>query len=352
MPSKSNHVPGASAAQSGKPSSRAPATSKAADAGKPAMQSSPLYAASEGEDSDAESSAHDSEPAPAKIAAAQQQVSNPLVAQVMQHAAAPADKGVKASAKPPSGRAKLAPTAASRPTGLQAKQQIKAGATKRADDAAHSFSFTPVEDEQPANPGQPKRGTAAQLRNNPDAAKPSKGKAAKQGPSADDPHLPSDEDLPSQTGMSQQQSRGQQAAQPQDSKASGMRGPAAQQRQDANATLLQLEPAAQPQDSKASGRRGPAAQEHRDTYAALLQVEGSAEDPEWLAIAEKVLDAQDMQAEAAEASAASPPVSPVRQRSPAPKHKYSPLHKRHAKVMPPSQMQPSFATWSVFHAVL
>lgn len=65
--------------------------------------------------------------------------------------------------------------------------------------------------------------------------------------------------------------------------------------------------------------------------AAAQQVQaalGSAQDPEWLAIAEKVLDAPEAQHSASDADVA----SPAAHRSPAPKHKYASRQKAIAKV--------------------
>lgn len=65
--------------------------------------------------------------------------------------------------------------------------------------------------------------------------------------------------------------------------------------------------------------------------AAAQQVQaalGSAQDPEWLAIAEKVLDAPEAYHSASDADVA----SPAAHRSPAPKHKYAARQKAIAKV--------------------
>lgn len=314
-PSKQSHqLPSNSAGVAGKPPLRGPAASRKVNTSKAPLQSSPLYAGSEDEDSECESSAHGSEPAqqpktvPEPKRQQQHQPNKPAVPSPMQQSA----RGdLTGQGKPPSGRARQ-PAAASKTKDLQSQQ-----GKKRADanDATNGFGLLSEEDDPQPQQVKAKDAVKPSKYSKPQPKPPGKLRPVKQANIADDDKSAHNEQLPQQSNA-RQQSRDNLPYANDDELMLADEGD------------YQAHVEAAPQQQPYAG---PSRQEVLPQIAAVRQVEAAQEseqDPEWLAIAEKVLDAQAAQPDTTIASLP----SSVVHRSPAPKHKYMAQHKRDAKV--------------------
>lgn len=319
---QSNDIPSISAGVPSKPQSRGPAASRKATTAKPSLQSSPLYAASEGEDSECESSAHDSEPARSKLArptSASRQQPQPKVHRPplpkTRHRSTKDDSML--AERPPNGKAKQ--TAA---TSTIARPQSRQGSKARsgADGTTDGFELMSQEDEQQPLQVKAKQASKTSKITKPQSKPHDRLRLTKQVSKADgQARVPKDDTQQLQQGMARQQSKAQ--AKPADNP-------------DDDMMVEDEEEQHQPVAAETLGQQSPAShpsQKLLPQIAAVRHVEaahGSAQDPEWLAIAEKVLDAQDLQLDDADASLA----SPAAHRSPAPKHRHYPQHKHTSPI--------------------
>ena len=318
---QSNDIPSISAGVSSKPQSRGPAASRKATTSKPSLQSSPLYAASESEDSECESSAHDSEPAcskPARPISASRQQQQPKVHKppLPKTSHRPTKDDSMLAERPPNGKAKQ--TAA---TNTIARPQSRQGSKARsgADGTTDGFELMSQEDEQQPLQVKAKQASKTSRITKPQSKPHDRLRLTKQVSKADGQMPVPKDDVQPQQGMARQQNKVQ--ARPADNPDDVM-------------MVEDEEEQHQPVVADTLGQQSPASHpSHKlpPQIAAVRHVEaahGSAQDPEWLAIAEKVLDAQDLQLDDADASLA----SPVAHRSPAPKHRYYPQHKHTSPI--------------------
>ena len=226
----------------------------------------------------------------------------------------PAQGNLKNQRKPPSGRARQT-AAASKTRDFQFKQ----GSKKRpdADDTADGFGLLSEEDEQQPQQVKAKQAVNASNSRSPQQKPSGKLTPTKQANPTDDHKSVHIQQPPKQSNPGQQTRDNLPYANDNDDE---LMLPDEEDHQ------AHVEAAPQQQ-----ARVAPARQDVFPQTAAARQVEAvqdSEQDPEWLAIAEKVLDAQAAQPDTTIASLA----SPVAQRSPAPKHKCTAQHRRVAKV--------------------
>ena len=315
---QSNVIPSTSAGVSSKPQSRGPAASRKITTAKPLLQSSPLCAASEGEDSECESSAHDSEPArskPAKPVSASRQPQEPKAHKppLPKTSHRPTKEDSMLAERPPNGKAKQ--TAA---TSTIARPQSRKVSKARsgADGTRDGFDLMSEEDEQQPVQVKAKQASKTSKITKPQSKPHDRLRLTKQVSKADgQAQVHKDDTQQLQQGMARQQSKAQ--AKPADKP------------DDDEMMIEDEEEDHQPVAADTLGQQSPSSrpsQKLLPQIAAVRHVEaahGSGQDPEWLAIAENVLDAQDLQLDDADASLA----SPAAHRSPAPKHRYYPQHK-------------------------